>query len=210
MELDYLKPMDIEARSLALIRSELGDRRLDPENADIILRVIHATADFDFADTLYFSPGAARIGREVLKNGSHIVTDTRMAEAGVSRRSLEALGGQLHCFMADPDVAQEAKARGVTRAYVSMERAAELKQPCIFAIGNAPTALLRLMELMEEGRVAPALVIGVPVGFVNVIESKERLLAGPAPCIVARGRKGGSGVAAAICNALLYGIRRER
>ena len=204
-----LSPREIEAKSFELIRRELGDRRLDPENAPVILRVIHATADFDFADNLFFSPGAVRLGREALLGGCDIVTDTRMAMAGVSRASLSALGGRLHCFMSDPSVAEEARTRGVTRAAVSMERAAALDRPCIFALGNAPTALLRLCELMEEGRVSPALVIGVPVGFVNVVESKERVLRSGAPCIVARGRKGGSGVAAAICNALLYGIRRE-
>ena len=122
---------------------------------------------------------------------------------------LESLGGAVHCFMSDADVAQEAKRRGVTRAFVSMEKAAKLEKPCIFAIGNAPTALFCLESLMQEGALLPALIIGVPVGFVNVVESKEQLIASsPAPFIVARGRKGGSNVAAAICNALLYQIRR--
>ncbi len=131
-----------------------------------------------------------------------------MAKAGINKKILAQLGGEVHCFMSDPDVANEAKARGVTRAIVSMERAAQLKKTCIFAIGNAPTALFSLHEQIEKGNVQPALIIGVPVGFVNVIESKELILSGNVPYIVAKGRKGGSNIAAAICNALLYQIRR--
>ena len=148
-------------------------------------------------------------GIAALKGGCDIVTDTQMAKAGINKTILASLGGEVHCFMSDPDIAQEAKTRGVTRAFVSMERAAMLQKPCIFAIGNAPTALLSLEALMEENKVAPALIIGVPVGFVNVEASKEQIIdAARAPYIVARGRKGGSNVAAAICNALLYQIRR--
>ena len=147
-------------------------------------------------------------GIAALRGGCDIVTDTQMARAGVNKTILGKLGGEVRCFMSDPDVAEEAKARGVTRAAVSMERAAALEKPCVFAVGNAPTALLTLCQLMAAGRISPALVIGVPVGFVNVVESKERLLGSGAPCIVARGRKGGSNVAAAICNAMLYQIMR--
>ena len=150
-----------------------------------------------------------KTGIEALKNGCDIVTDTQMAKAGINKTILASLGGEVHCFMSDPDVAQEAKSRGVTRALVSMEKAAALPKPCIFAIGNAPTALISLEHLMEEGKLSPALIIGVPVGFVNVVESKELILEGHrAPYIVARRRKGGSNVAAAICNAMLYQIRR--
>ena len=142
--------------------------------------------------------------------GATVVTDTNMALAGISKPALQKLGGRALCLMADADVAREAKARGVTRATVSMEHAAKLDGPLIFAIGNAPTALIRLHELIGEGAVKPALVIGVPVGFVNVVESKELFLGGDTPYIIARGRKGGSNVAAAIVNALLYQIvRRE-
>ena len=172
--------------------------------------MIHTTADFDYADTLSFSPHAVQQGIAALKNGCDIVTDTQMAKAGINKTILASLGGEVHCFMSNPDVAQEAKTRGVTRAFVSMERAAMLQKPCIFAIGNAPTALLSLEALMEENKVAPALIIGVPVGFVNVEASKEQIIAAArAPYIIARGRKGGSNVAAAICNALLYQIRRS-
>ena len=204
-----MKPMEIEQRSFAIITELLGDRVLAPENELVIKRVIHTTADLDYADTLAFSLHAVQQGIAALKNGCDIVTDTQMAKAGINKTILASLGGEVHCFMSDPDVAQEAKTRGVTRAFVSMERAAMLHKPCIFAIGNAPTALLSLEVLMEENKVAPALIIGVPVGFVNVEASKEQIIAAArAPYIVARGRKGGSNVAAAICNALLYQIRR--
>ena len=201
---EIVKPMDIEKRSMEIITGLLGDRTFPADQAPVVKRVIHTTADFDYADNLVFSPDAVRLGLEALRGGCDIVTDTQMARAGVNKTALGRLGGQVHCFMSDPDVAAEAKDRGVTRATVSMERAAALPKPCIFAIGNAPTALISLHELMEAGKLAPALVIGVPVGFVNVVESKELILAGTAPYIVARGRKGGSNVAAAICNAMLY------
>ena len=204
-----MKPMEIEQRSFEIITELLGDRVLDPENELVIKRVIHTTADFDYADNLTFSDHAVQKGIAALKGGCDIVTDTQMAKAGINKTILASLGGEVHCFMSDPDVAQEAKSRGVTRASVSMEKAAALEKPCIFAIGNAPTALLSLEQLMEEGKAAPALIIGVPVGFVNVEMSKERIIAAArAPYIIARGRKGGSNVAAAICNALLYQIRR--
>ena len=188
-----MKPMEIEQRSFEIITELLGNRVLDPENELVIKRVIHTVQK----------------GIAALKSGCDIVTDTQMAKAGINKTILASLGGEVHCFMSDPDVAQEARSRGVTRAFVSMEKAAALEKPCIFAIGNAPTALLSLEQLMEEGKAAPALIIGVPVGFVNVEMSKERIIAAVrAPYIIARGRKGGSNVAAAICNALLYQIRR--
>ena len=207
--LENIRPMDIEKRSFEIITGLLGDRQLDPENELVIKRAIHTTADFDYADNLVFSEHAVKTGIEALRAGCDIVTDTQMAKAGINKTILASLGGEVHCFMSDADVAAEAKARGVTRAFVSMEKAARLQKPCIFAIGNAPTALAALEELMEADALHPALIIGVPVGFVNVVESKELILAQHrAPYIIARGRKGGSNVAAAICNALLYQIRR--
>ncbi len=206
--IQQIKPMEIEKRSFEIITQLLGDRKLDPENEAVIKRVIHTSADFDYADNLVFSPHAVTAGIQALKGGCDIVTDTQMAKSGINKTILEKLGGQVHCFMSDPDVAAEAKERGITRAIVSMERAAKLEKPCIFAIGNAPTALICLHELIQSGALTPALIIGVPVGFVNVVESKELILTDPVPHIVARGRKGGSNVAAAICNALLYQITR--
>ena len=203
-----MKPMEIEQRSFEIITELLGNRVLDPENELVIKRVIHTTADFDYADNLTFSDHAVHKGIAALKGGCDIVTDTQMAKAGINKTILASLGGEVHCFMSDADVAAEAKERGVTRAIVSMEKAAQLPGKCIFAIGNAPTALIALHGLIEERKLDPALIIGVPVGFVNVVESKELFLDSPVPHIIARGRKGGSNVAAAICNALLYQILR--
>ena len=210
--LEIIKPMDIEKRSFEIITELLGDTPIAPENELVVKRVIHTSADFDYAKNLTFSEGAVAKGIAALRGGCDIVTDTQMARAGINKTILGKLGGEVHCFMSDPDVAAEAKERGITRAIVSMEKAAKLGKPCIFAIGNAPTALIAIKELMEAGKLHPALIIGVPVGFVNVVESKERLFAVCAahgvPAIVAMGRKGGSNVAAAICNAMLYQITR--
>ena len=207
---EIVKPMEIERRSFEILSGILDEKGvvLDPETAPVVKRVIHTTADFDYADNLVFSPDAVRKGVDALREGCNIVTDTQMARAGINKTALERLGGQVHCFMSDEDVAAEAKARGVTRAAVSMEKAARLEEPLIFAVGNAPTALIALDELIKKGALAPRLIIGVPVGFVNVVESKELILASDVPHIVARGRKGGSNVAAAIVNALLYRIAR--
>lgn len=199
-----VKPNEIELRSFQIITEELGERTFPDGVAQVVKRVIHTSADFDYADTLCFSPGAVEAGKAALAAGATVVTDTNMALAGVNKTILAGLGGQARCFMAEPEVAAEAKARGVTRAVISMEHAARLPGPVIFAVGNAPTALIRLHEMIEAGALAPALVIGVPVGFVNVVESKELFLGGKTPYIIARGRKGGSNVAAAIVNALLY------
>ena len=206
--IETIKPMDIEKRSFEIITEILGDRKLDPRNEPVIKRAIHTTADFDYADNLVFSEDAVAKGIEALRGGCDIVTDTQMAKSGINKTILGKLGGTVHCFMSDPDVAEEAKRRGITRAMVSMEKAAKLPKPCIFAIGNAPTALIVLDEMMKKGEISPALIVGVPVGFVNVVESKELIIASDVPHIVARGRKGGSNVAAAICNAMLYQIMR--
>ncbi|MGN8896134.1 precorrin-8X methylmutase [Flavonifractor sp. HCP28S3_F3] len=204
VELQRVAPADIEERSMEIIGQELGDRVFPADQLPVIKRAIHTSADFDYADNLVFSDGAVEKGIAAIKGGCTIVTDTQMAFSGVNKKVLEKFGGKAVCFMSDPDVAAEAKARGETRATVSMERAAALEGPVILAVGNAPTALVRACELIEEGKWAPALIIGVPVGFVNVVESKELLLTMDTPHIVARGRKGGSNIAAAICNALLY------
>lgn len=199
-----LQPTEIEKQSFAIITKELGNRTFPQGQDEIIKRVIHTTADFDYADNLYFSPNAIASARQALAQGATIVTDTHMAMAGINKSALEKLGATITCFMSEPEVATQAKQRGVTRAIVSMEYASRLKEPLIFVIGNAPTALIRLHELIADGSCKPALVIGVPVGFVNVIESKELFLDEQVPCIIARGRKGGSNVAAAIINALQY------
>lgn len=207
-KLEFVKPADIEARSFQMISDELAQAgiALDPENELVVKRVIHTSADFDYANNLVFSEAAAAIGVEAFRNGCSVVTDTKMAAAGINKRVLGKFGGTVHNFIADADVAAEAKQRGLTRSAVCMERAAALGQPLVYAIGNAPTALVRLYEMLQAGEMAcpPALIIGVPVGFVNVVESKELICELDVPHIVACGRKGGSNVAAAIVNALLY------
>lgn len=204
-DLEFVKPAEIEKRSFEIITRELGNRQLDQENELVIKRVIHTSADFDYADNLVFSEHATAHGIEALRNGCSIVTDTMMAYSGINKRVLSRFGGEVINFIADPSVAAEAKARGVTRSAVSMERAASLGKPLIYAIGNAPTALIRLYELIEADEIrTPELIIGVPVGFVNVVESKELICSLTVPHIVARGRKGGSNIAASIVNALLY------
>lgn len=210
MELKQMRPWEIEAKSFAIITKDLGDRVFPENQAPVVKRVIHTTADFEYADTLAFSPDAVARGVQALKEGANIVTDTQMALAGINKTVLAKLGGQAHCFIGDPDVAREAAERGITRSAVSMERAAALPGPLIFAIGNAPTALLKLVEMAGSNAISPALIIGMPVGFVNVLESKEAALTLKVPHIVARGRKGGSNVAAAVCNALLYLACPER
>lgn len=208
MKIDHVKPQDIENTSMKIIREELAQmgKEIPEELAPVVLRVIHTTADFEYADTMTFSPGAIEKAREAIRGGARIVTDTNMALAGVNKRSLAKWGGEALCFMADPEVAAEASARGITRAAVSMERAAALEGSTIFAVGNAPTALLALRELIDSKGFRPALIIGVPVGFVNVVNAKEQIMETDVPWIVNRGRKGGSGVAAAICNAIIYGM----
>ncbi len=210
IELEQVLPMEIEKRSFEIITQELGDRILEEEKAPIIKRVIHTTADFEYADTLVFSENVVAKALEALKRGASIVTDTQMARAGINKKVLEKYGGEVFCFMSDEDIANTAKQEGTTRATASMDKASLLDKELIFAIGNAPTALIRLYELMGEGRLNPALIIGVPVGFVNVVQSKELVIESGCPHIVARGRKGGSNVAAAICNALLYMLDKDR
>ena len=184
--------------------------QLPADKEHIIKRVIHTSADFDYASTLTFSENAMESAREALLQGASIITDTKMAWSGINKRALENLGGQAYNFITDEDVVAMAKAQGCTRSAASIDKAASLSGPLIFAVGNAPTALIRLHELIAEGKLAPALIIGVPVGFVNVVQAKELIMESGVPYIVARGRKGGSNVAAAICNALLYDLDSSR
>ena len=208
MKIDFILPSEIEKRSFEIISEELSKMGISiPEEQEpITKRVIHTSADFDYASTMTYSNGAIARAKELIKNGAHIVTDTNMALSGINKKKLAEYGGQVHCFMADEDVAKEAKERQVTRATVSMERAAALDVPVIFAIGNAPTALIQLHEMMESGKFTPEFVIGVPVGFVNVVAAKELFLNSNVPFIINKGRKGGSNIAAAIVNAILYNI----
>ena len=212
IQLENVKPMEIEKRSFEIIGQELKEQGkiLQPDTELIVKRCIHTSADFAYADNLAFSPGPVQPALPAIREGPAIVTDTQMAKAGINKRSLARYGGQVHCFMSDEDVAAAAKAAGTTRATASMDKAAALGGNFIYAVGNAPTALVRLYELIREGKITPKLIIGVPVGFVNVVASKELIMETEVPWIVARGRKGGSNIAACICNALLYMLNNER
>lgn len=210
IELEKVKPMEIERRSFEIITQELGNKKLQPGTEMIVKRCIHTSADFDYADNLWFSSGAVEAALEAIREGCDIVTDTQMAKAGINKKALAEWGGTVHCFMSDEDVAGKARQQGSTRAAASMEKAAELGLNGIFAIGNAPTALVSLYELIQDGLLRSKLIIGVPVGFVNVVQSKELIMEAGVPCIVARGRKGGSNIAACICNALLYELNGSR
>ena len=209
MNPQHVLPADIERTSMSIITAELAEMgvTIPEEHQAVVRRVIHTTADFDYAENLRFTPGAVAKGVEALKAGAVIVTDTNMARSGISKPSLAKLGGEVRCFMAEPEVAAAAKQNGTTRAVAAMQKAARDCPGAVLAVGNAPTALIEIAQQIDHG-LRPALVIGVPVGFVNVVESKENLMrvceACGVPCIAAMGRKGGSNVAAAICNALLY------
>lgn len=204
--IEYVRPQDIEKRSFAIISQELEEKGivLPKEQELVTKRAIHTSADFDYAKTMTYSDHAVEIAKRLIQNGADIVTDTNMALAGVNKKELAKYGGEAHCFMAEEEVAKIAKERGVTRATVSMEKAAQIEKPVIFAIGNAPTALIELYEMIQSGKYRPAFIIGVPVGFVNVEAAKDLILKTDVPYIINRGRKGGSNIAAAICNALLY------
>ena len=207
MEIENVLPTEIEKRSFEIITEELQKEGivLPEKESPIIKRCIHTSADFDYAKNLIFSEDVTEQALEAIRNGASIVTDTQMGRSGINKKELGRYGGQVYCFMSDDDVAERAKQNGTTRAVASMEKACELNEKLIFAIGNAPTALIRLYELIREGKIRPELVIGVPVGFVNVVQSKEMILTlEHTPYIVAKGRKGGSNIAACICNALLY------
>ena len=206
-EIEQVLPSEIEKRSFEIITEELKEmgKVLCPETELIVKRFIHTSADFEYADSLVFTEGVVEKAKDAIRRGVPIITDTQMGKAGINKKRLAEYGSEVLCFMSDEDVAQAAKKNGTTRAVASMEKACERNEKLIFAIGNAPTALIHLYELIKDGRIRPELVIGVPVGFVNVVQSKELILTlEDTPYIVARGRKGGSNIAACICNALIY------
>ena len=207
VEIENAAPKEIEKRSFEIITEELAKRRiyLPEDQAPIIKRCIHTSADFDYAGNLAFSEGVVESALEAIRSGASIVTDTQMGRSGINKNYLSRFGGKVYCFMSDEDVAEAAERNSTTRAAASMDKACGLQERLIFAVGNAPTALIRLYELIQEGRITPELIIGVPVGFVNVVQSKELILSlSDIPYIIAKGRKGGSNIAACICNALLY------
>lgn len=210
-KIEHLLPEEIEKRSFEIISEELDRRgiKLPKDEEMVTKRVIHTSADFEYTQTLMYSKDAVAVAKKLILEGADIVTDTNMALSGINKRSLAKFGGEAHCFMADEEVARLAKEQKTTRAAVSMEKAAKIPKPVIFVIGNAPTALTQLYEMIQRGNWKPAFVIGVPVGFVNVEAAKELIMETDVPYIVNRGRKGGSNVAAAICNAILYELGRE-
>lgn len=199
-----LKPNEIEIKSFEIIESMLGDKKLDPLTEHIVKRCIHTSADFDYADNLYFSSNFYEKIVHAFRNGFSIVTDTTMALAGINKNACDKFGINVFCFVADKEVIETSNKTGMTRSAISVHKAMELNKPIVYIVGNAPTALLEICKLYKEGRFKPVAVVGVPVGFVNVIESKEQLIDTDIPCVVSKGRKGGSNIAAAICNAILY------
>lgn len=204
--IEFVLPNEIEKRSFEIITKELEERgiTLEKENEMVIKRAIHTSADFEYADTMIFSERAVERAKELIRNGAYIVTDTNMALAGINKKVLQSFGGEAICFMDKEETARLAAKNQTTRATASMELAAKIEKPVIFAIGNAPTALIQLYEMIESKRFVPEFIIGVPVGFVNVVAAKELMIHTGVPHIINRGRKGGSNVAAAICNAVLY------
>ncbi len=208
MSINIVNPMDIERKSFDIITEKLNGKVFGEGKDDIVKRVIHTSADFDYAENLVFSEGVVKKAISAIRRGACIVTDTNMAFSGINKKLVSSLGGEVKCFISDKDVSEEARKRGITRAMVSMEKACRIKRDLILAIGNAPTALIWIDKLVKEGMMSPDVIIGTPVGFVNVIESKELILKGDIPYIVAKGNKGGSNIAAAIVNALIYKIKR--
>ncbi|HUY87848.1 MAG TPA: precorrin-8X methylmutase [Pirellulales bacterium] len=196
-----LNPEAIEAESFRIITEELGEHSFTPDEFAVVRRAIHSTADFEFARTLRFAPGAIRSGIEAIRAGRSIVADVQMVQAGINKPGLKKFGGEVYCFISDDDVMAAAKESGLTRAIMSMRKAAKQLPGAMYAIGNAPTALLELVQLADVAR--PSLVVGAPVGFVSAAESKDELSQTRLPFITALGRKGGTPVAVSIVNALI-------
>lgn len=195
-------PEKIEEESFRIIEAEIGPHAFSDLEFQVVRRVVHATADFEFIKTIRFHPDAIISGINALRKGASIVADVEMIQSGISKGGLKPFGGAVHCYISDEDVIASAKSLGITRAICSMRKAAKT-DAAIYAVGNAPTALFELIRLVQEGALSPALIVGVPVGFVSAVESKEALLAIKTPFITALGRKGGTPVAVAIINALL-------
>jgi precorrin-8X/cobalt-precorrin-8 methylmutase len=198
-----MKPADIEALSFQMIEKEAGPHGFPEDQWTIVRRMIHTSADFDYLTSVRFHPDAVRAGVRAISDGRNVVTDTHMARAGIRKSAILHFGGSLECLINDPTVARVAQDSGCTRARAAVDAAIPMMRKGIYVIGNAPTALLRLMELIEAGKAEPALVVGLPVGFVNAAESKALLVAMDIPYISNIGRKGGSNVAASVINALI-------
>ncbi len=197
-----MKPQEIEDKSFKIIDEEAGKHGFNKQEWPIVRRMIHTSADFDYIKTIRFYGGAIEKGIKAIQQGKQIITDTNMARVGIRKKEVLEFGGQIRCLIADEEVANRAKESGTTRALAAVDMAAKDMEGGIYVVGNAPTALLRLIELIREEKAAPALVIGFPVGFVNAAESKDELMELDIPYITNKGRKGGSNIAASIVNAL--------
>jgi len=208
--LDYIRsPWSIETKSFEIIGSLMDFSAMDEPRKKIVKRVIHTTADFEYAKILHFSPDAIEVGLNTLRGGCTIISDTKMIQSGINKKALGALGCEVKCFIDHPDVVALAKEQDITRSMASMIVASKDPKNKIFVLGNAPTALFKLLELREGKDFSPAFIIGVPVGFVGAEESKEALISTKIPQIATKGKKGGSTVAVAIVNALLYMLREQ-
>lgn len=197
-----MKPHEIEAKSFAIIDAEAGPHNFAPDEWKIVRRMIHTTADFEYMQMVRISNNAVAAGINAIRNGCTVITDTNMAKTGIRKDLLAGFGSRCECLMADPRVAEQATERGVTRARVAVEKAAHMMENGIYVVGNAPTALLHLLDMINNKAANPALVVGLPVGFVNAAESKAALVETKIPYISNVGRKGGSNVAASVINAL--------
>ncbi|QTA89033.1 precorrin-8X methylmutase [Desulfonema magnum] len=198
-----MKPDEIEALSFKIIDEEAGEHRFSPHEWNIVRRMIHTSADFEYMDTVRFHPKAIEAGLKAIRSGKAIITDTEMARVGIRKKELEYFKSSVTCFIHAPSIVKSAGASGMTRAQAAVDAAIPFMENGIYVVGNAPTALLRLLELVKEGKARPALIIGLPVGFVNAAESKAALIETDYPHISNIGRKGGSNLAAGVVNALL-------
>ncbi|WP_163335645.1 precorrin-8X methylmutase [Desulfopila sp. IMCC35008] len=198
-----MQPHEIERLSFEIIDAEAGDHDFPADQWPVVRRMIHTSADFDYIHSVRFSENAHTIGVEALKAGKNVVVDTNMVKSGIRRKLVEGFGGRVECLMTEPRVAEIAEERGTTRAKAAVDAALDVMDGGIYVVGNAPTALLRLLELMDQGKARPALVVGLPVGFVKAAESKELLCSSPYSYISNVGRKGGSNIAASVVNALI-------
>lgn len=206
--MDYIKsPMGIEKRSFEIIGEEMGECNFPERELSIVKRVIHTTGDFQYKDILYIREGAVDSALELLKKGVIIYTDTNMAAAGINKKALAKLNCKVECFVSRSEIADIAKEKGITRSMAAVEKAAE-EGVEFFVFGNAPTALYKLKELTLAGKAKPKFIVGAPVGFVGAADSKKEIEKLDVPMITIRGRKGGSNIAAAIVNALMYMITR--
>ncbi|MFO8083595.1 MAG: precorrin-8X methylmutase [Desulfobacterales bacterium] len=196
-------PSEIEHQSFAIIKAEAGNHGFSSEKWTVVSRMIHTTADFDYINSVRFHDDAIASGIRALRSGENIVTDTHMAEAGIRKKDLQKFGGRVICLIDAPEVIESASRNKTTRALAAVDAATGMVNRGIYVVGNAPTALLRLLELIRENKAMPSMIIGLPVGFVNAAESKEALINAPVPYITNVGRKGGSNVAAAVVNALI-------